>query len=413
MTVCDRLLINAATLNEEGVQLENQAIAIQKGRIAWCGYQEQLPRDYQRHASVIDDCKGQLITPGLIDCHTHLVYAGHRADEFRMRLQGLTYAEISAAGGGILSTVRQTRAASEEALLLESLPRLRALQAQGITTVEIKSGYGLDLANEIKMLKVARRLGELCGMRVKTTFLGAHALPSEYKGQSQAYVDYLCEEMLPAIVELKLADAVDVFCETIGFNLQQTEQIYLKAEALSLPIKCHADQLSGFGASQLAASMGALSCDHLEFLDEASAATMAKHGSVAVLLPGAYYFLGEKKAPPIPLLRQFGVGMAIATDCNPGSSPTTSLLLMLSMACQFFSLTVAEALAGVTSQAAKALGIDQETGTIKTGLAADLVKWQVKDSAMLCYYFGYPQPQETMFAGEWICESANLEENVK
>ena len=398
----ERLLLNATTINAKGEQLEKRAIALAKGRIAWCGAVSDLPSSIQQQAKIVEDCEGQLVTPGLIDCHTHLVYAGNRADEFKKRLEGLGYAEIARAGGGILSTVKHTRAASEEELLLQSLPRIKALAAEGVTTVEIKSGYGLDLETELKMLRVAKRLGELSSLRIRTTFLGAHAVPAEYKNKTQAYVDFLCDDMLPAVAESGLADAVDVFCESIAFSLAQTEQLFSKAKSLSLDIKCHAEQLSNLGASQLAASLGALSCDHLEHLDPAGAAAMAASGTIAVLLPGAYYFLRETTKPPIELLREMGVGIAIATDSNPGSSPTTSLLLMLSMACQFFGLTVPEVLAGVTHQAAKALGLANETGTIAVGLAADLVRWSVNDSASLCYYFGYPLAHKTMVAGEWL-----------
>lgn len=403
---CDRLLTHATTIDGQGNQHINQAIAIANGLITWCGDQQDLPLALQQNAAVVENCQGQLITPGLIDCHTHLVYAGNRAEEFKQRLLGASYAQIAAAGGGILSTVKQTRAVSEEELLEQSLPRLQALKAQGVTTVEIKSGYGLDLDTEIKMLKTARRLGELCGLRVKTTFLGAHAIAPEFKGKTQAYVDYVCQDMLPTVVEQGLADAVDVFCESIAFSVAQTEQIFQAAQQFNLPIKCHAEQLSLFGASRLAASMGALSCDHLEYLDEQGGKLMAQQGTVAVLLPGAYYFLGEKRKPPVSLLRDLGVSMAVATDCNPGSSPTTSLLLMMSMACQFFSLTIAEALAGVTSRAAQALGLGNQIGCIKAGFVADLVKWPVNDSTTLCYYFGCPLVHDTMIAGQW-CDPPN------
>lgn len=402
MFACDKLLLNATTINAQGVQIPNQAIAIKNGKIEWCGLSTELPAQFIERAQSKEDCQGQLITPGLIDCHTHLVYAGNRAAEFKLKLEGVSYAEISKAGGGILSTVHQTRAASEEQLIEQSLPRILAMKSEGVTTVEIKSGYGLDLPNELKMLRVARQIGQLAGLRIKTTFLGAHAIGPEYKGNSQAYVDYLCSEMLPAVKESGLADAVDVFCESIAFSLEQTEQIFLAARALNLPIKCHAEQLSNLGASALAAEFGALSCDHLEFLDERGALAMAKANTVAVLLPGAFYFLREKNKPPVALLRQSGVGMAIATDCNPGSSPTTSLLLMMSMACQFFSMSVPEVLAAVTSQAARALGLDKELGTIAPGQIADLVLWSINDSAALCYYFAYPLPHKTMIAGEWV-----------
>lgn len=400
MFSCDKLLLNVSTVDALGNQLQQQAIAIKEGLIVWCGAESDLPPVF-REAKEIKVCQGQLITPGLIDCHTHLVYAGNRAAEFQLKLAGVSYAEISKAGGGIISTVQQTRAASEDELLQQSLPRILALKNEGVTTVEIKSGYGLDLPTELKMLRVAKRLGEITGLRVKKTFLGAHAVGPEFKGNSQAYVDVLCEEMLPALRDTNLADAVDVFCESIAFSLKQTEQIFLRARALNLPIKCHAEQLSNIGASELAAEFGALSCDHLEFLDEKGANALAKAKTVAVLLPGAYYFLREQHKPPVDLLRQAGVGMAIATDCNPGSSPTASLHLMMSMACQFFFLSVPEVLAAVTSQAARALGLDKEVGHIAPGVAADLVLWSVRDSAELCYYFAYPLTQQTMIAGEW------------
>jgi len=401
MFFCDQLLFNATSIDAHGHQLSKQAIAIKNGVIAWCGSESQLPVQYTE-AKEKEDCRGQLITPGLIDCHTHLVYAGNRSAEFKLKLAGVSYAEIAKAGGGILSTVAQTRAASEEELIVQSLPRILALRDEGVTTVEIKSGYGLDLACELKMLHVARRLGELSGLRVKKTFLGAHAIPPEFKGNSQAYVDSLCNDMLPTLKETGLVDAVDVFCESIAFSLKQTEQIFIAARSLHLPIKCHAEQLSNLGASELAAEFGALSCDHLEFLDAKGAAAMAQANTVAVLLPGAYYFLRQQRKPPIDLLREAGVGMAIATDCNPGSSPTTSLLLMMSMACQFFLLSVTEVLAAVTSQASRALGLDKEIGIIAPGKAADLVLWSMKDSDALCYHFAYPLPHKTMIAGKWM-----------
>ncbi|WP_419419066.1 imidazolonepropionase [Legionella sp. D16C41] len=399
MLTCDRLLTNARILNVDGNITTQQAIAIYKKKIIWCGDETKLPAIT---ATVKENCNDELITPGFIDCHTHLIYAGNRANEFKQRLEGATYSDIARAGGGILSTVRQVRAATEDELIVQSLSRLLAMRAEGVTTVEIKSGYGLDLASEIKMLTVARRLESLSGMRIKTTFLGAHAIPPEFINNSQGYVDYLCQEMLPAIAELGLADAVDVFCETIAFSYKQTEQLFLTAKELKLPIKCHAEQLSNLGASKLAAAMGALSCDHLEYLDEAGAKTMATMGTIAVLLPGAFYFLRALKKPPIALLRQLKVKIAIATDCNPGSSPTTSLLLMMNMACQFFDLTVEEVLQSVTTNAAQALGIAEETGKIQPGLAADLIRWPLKDAAILCYHFGYPLPHATMIAGQWI-----------
>lgn len=402
MHPCDCILIHATTLSPDGLEQKDQAIVISDGHIAWCGSTVDLPAHYASQTSCIEDCQGNVVTPGLVDCHTHLVYAGSRADEFRQRLNGVSYADIARQGGGIVSTVRQTRAASIEELTRQSLPRLLALRAGGVTTVEIKSGYGLDLANEIKMLQVARQLGEITGVRVKTTFLGAHALPPEFQNRSQAYVDYLCEEMLPAAMEQDLVDAVDVFCESIAFSPAETEQIFLKALELGLPVKCHAEQLSNMGASRLAASMGALSCEHLEFLDREGAQAMAVQGTVAVLLPGAYYFLRETQLPPVSLLRELGVAIAIATDCNPGSSPTTSLQLMMSMACRFFGMTVAETLSAVTCHAARALGMQDQIGSILPGLAADLVCWSINDSSALCYHFGYPIMHRTMIAGRWL-----------
>lgn len=398
----DTVLLNVATINAQGQQLLKQAVVIHDGIIHWCGDEHELPAHMLQQAKSREDCNGCLLTPGLIDCHTHLVHGGNRAAEFQLKLEGVSYAEIAKSGGGIISTVRQTRAASEDDLIAQALPRIRALKKEGVTTVEIKSGYGLDLTNELKMLRVARRLGELSGLRVKTTFLGAHAIGPEFKGDSQAYVDYICNEMLPAMSESGLADAVDVFCESIAFSLAQTEQIFTAAQALNLPIKCHAEQLSNLGASALAARFNALSCDHLEFLDETGAHAMAAAQTVAVLLPGAYYFLREQQKPPVALLRQAGVGIAIATDCNPGSSPTASLLLMMSMACQFFALSVAEVLAAVTYQAARALGIEQQVGSIAAGQVADLVLWSVQDSAALCYYFSCPLSHRTMIAGNWV-----------
>ncbi len=403
MKTCDTLLRNASMIDKTGCQISNQSIAIAQGKIVWVGLESHLPEAYLAAPDVvIEDCQGRLVTPGLIDCHTHLVYAGDRADEFKRRLQGESYSDIARLGGGIISTVSKTRQASEDQLMQESLPRLLALCAEGVTTVEIKSGYGLDLVNELKMLRVARRLGQEAGVRVKTTFLGAHAIPPEFKGHTQAYVDYVCTQMLPAVAEEQLADAVDVFCETIAFDLVQTAQIYDVAMSLGLPIKCHAEQLSSFGAARLASSQGALSCDHLEYLTVDGAKAMADRGTVAVLLPGAFYFLREKTPPPVQLLRDYGVGIAIATDCNPGSSPTTSLLLMLNMACQFFAMTVPEVLSAVTYQSARALGLADEIGQIAVGLAADLNLWSIHDSAVLCYYFGQPLPHRTMIDGKWV-----------
>ncbi len=401
-------LLNATIMDHKGIELPNHALLIEDERIAWYGPMTELPRKYQTGDILEEDCCGDLITPGLIDCHTHLVYGGCRANEFNKRLRGTSYAEIAEGGGGILSTVKKTRALSEEKLLEESLPRILAMRKEGVTTIEIKSGYGLDLKNELKMLRVARQLGKIAKVRVKTTFLGAHAIPPEYLGKRQAYIDFLCREVLPKVVDSGYADAVDVFCESIGFSIAEMEQLFRCAKELGLPIKCHAEQLSNMGASALAAECGALSCDHLEFLDEAGAHMMAKSNTVAVLLPGAYYFLQESKKPPIDMLRKAGIAMAIATDCNPGSSPTTSLPLMMNMACVLFGLTVAETWMAVTHHAARALGIAHQTGKIAVGMAADLVQWRLSDSALLCYHFGYPIPHRTMIAGEWIASWENV-----
>lgn len=398
---CDKILRNASIIDALGEQHSHYALVIEKGKIAWCGKEIELPSEYCELASDIEDCNGRLLTPGLIDCHTHLVYAGNRAEEYKLRLQGMSYEEISRRGGGIQSTVSQTRKASEEELYTQSFPRILSLKKQGVSTVEIKSGYGLNLDTELKMLRVARKLGKESGLRVKTTFLGAHATPAEYQGRTQEYVNKICYEMIPAVAESGLADAVDIFCESIGFSLKQTEQVFQAAISYGLPIKCHAEQLSSLGGAALAANYGALSADHLEYLTLDDIDAMAQAGTVAVLLPGAFYFLNETQMPPIRALRDAGVGMAIATDCNPGSSPTTSLLLMMSMACRFFSLTVPEALAAVTFQAAKALGIHHEVGAIKKGMRADLIRWSFADSSMLSYEFGGDFPHETMIAGCW------------
>ncbi|MEQ9198541.1 MAG: imidazolonepropionase, partial [Rhodospirillales bacterium] len=348
---------------------------IEGDRIVWVGVLADVPSDHETQDAT--DLGGRLVTPALIDCHTHLVFAGNRAREFELRLEGASYEEIARAGGGIRSTVANVRAASEDELVARSLPRLRAMQADGATTVEIKSGYGLDTQNEAKMLRAARRLGDMTGMDIRTTFLGAHALPPEYEGRADAYIDLVCNEMLPAIAAEGLADAVDAFCEGIGFTTEQTRRVFEAAKTHGLPVKLHAEQLSDLGGAALAAEYGALSADHLEYLSPDGIRAMAASGTVAVLLPGAYYFLRETKLPPVQALRDAGVPIAIATDCNPGSSPVTSLPLMLNMACTLFRLTPEEALAGVTRNAAKALGVIADRGTIEVGKRAEFAVLEV------------------------------------
>jgi imidazolonepropionase len=330
----------------------------------------------------------------LIECHTHLVYGGDRSNEFAARLRGTTYEEIARAGGGIVSTMRATRAASEDELFLQSLPRAAALAAEGVTTLEIKSGYGLDLDNEVKMLRVARRIGEHTGLTIIKTFLGAHALPPEFSGRQEAYVRHVCEEMLPAVANEQLADAVDVFCERIAFTQQQTRQIFAQALTLGLPLRLHADQLSDGGGGELAADCGALSADHLEHASERSLQRMAEQGVVAGLLPGAFYYLRETKLPPIDRLRALNVPMAVSTDCNPGTSPIASLLTAMNMACVMFRLTAAETLRGVTLNAARALGLGNDRGSLQVGMRADLAIWRLRHPEQLCAEVGVHRPVE-------------------
>lgn len=362
------------------------ALAIRNDRIAWVGRRRDLPPGWR--AGTEHDGGGGWLTPGLIDCHTHLVYAGNRADEFERRLGGMSYEDIAKSGGGIASTVRATRAASEDELAAQGATRLQRLVAEGVTTVEIKSGYGLDTVNELKMLRAARRLAQVCGVEVKTTFLGAHALPPEFAGRPDEYIALVCDEVLPAVADAKLADAVDAFCERIGFTPAQTARVLAAAQARGLPVKLHADQLSDLGGGRIAAEFRSLSADHLEHASAESVRAMARAGTVAVLLPGAFYFLRETRLPPIAGFRQNNVPMAIATDCNPGTSPCTSLLLMLNMACTLFRLTPAEALAGVTRSAALALGIGSEAGRLIPGHRADLALWDIARAADLAYAFG-------------------------
>jgi imidazolonepropionase len=379
--------------------IEKGAIAIKDGRIAWIGPATALPKDGIGQHTAVHDLGGGWITPGLIDCHTHLVYGGNRAHEFELRLNGATYEEIARAGGGIRSTVSATRAAGEDQLAAQSLPRLKALLAEGVTTLEIKSGYGLDLENELKCLRVARRFGETHPVRIATTLLSAHALPPEFADDADGYIDLVCDRIIPAAKQAGLADAVDAFCENIGFTPAQTRRVFEAAQRHGLPVKLHAEQLSNLHGAALAAGFKALSADHLEHLDEAGVQAMAKSGTVAVLLPGAYYILRETKLPPVEALRRHGVGIAISTDCNPGTSPVTSLLLMLSMACTLFRLTPAEALAGVTRQAARALGLIDSVGTLEVGKMADFVVWDIERPAALAYQVGLNPRRQTVFGG--------------
>jgi len=389
---CDRLWTNArlATLaagDRPYGRIDNGAIAARNGRIVYAGPRADLPAGLSPRETI--DCGGRWITPGLIDCHTHLVYAGNRAREFEMRLEGATYAEIAHAGGGILSTVAATRAASEDDLVRSALPRLDALIAEGVTTVEIKSGYGLDLATERRQLAAARRLAQMRPIDVTTTFLGAHALPPEAEGDKAAYIDLVCRELIPAIAAEGLADAVDGFCETIAFSPDEIARVFDAARAAGLPVKLHAEQLSNSGGAILAARYQALSADHLEYLEEPGAAAMADSGTVAVLLPGAYYFIRETQAPPVDLLRRYKVPIAVATDCNPGTSPMSSLLLAMNMAATLFRLTVEECLAGVTREAARALGRLDEVGTLEPGKWCNLAIWDIGDPAELVYHIGF------------------------
>ncbi|NOJ47624.1 imidazolonepropionase [Bradyrhizobium archetypum] len=399
----DRIWLNArlATVREDlpglGV-IEDGLIAARDGRIAFAGSRS----DFRSDADAVEriDCAGRWISPGLVDCHTHLVFGGSRAHEFELRLQGASYEEIARAGGGIVSTVAATRASSEAELVASSLPRLDALIGEGVTTLEIKSGYGLDTETEMRQLSAARALGAKRQVAIKTTFLGAHATPPETGGDKDRYIDLVCREMLPSVARAGLADAVDAFMEGIAFSGEQTARVFRAAKALGLPVKLHADQLSNLGGAALAAEFSALSADHLEHTDDAGAAAMARAGTVAVLLPGAFYFLRETTKPPVELFRAHGVNMALATDCNPGSSPLTSLLLVMNMAATLFRMTVAECLAGVTREGARALGILGETGTLEAGKWCDLAIWDVEWPAELVYRIGFNPLHSRVWRGQ-------------
>ncbi len=376
--------------------IEDGAIAVEGSQIVWVGRQSELPETYSEWQHI--DYGDRLITPALIDAHTHVVFGGNRAVEFEMRLNGATYEEIARAGGGILSTVNGTRAASEDELLQGALPRVDALLAEGVSCIEVKSGYGLDTETELRMLRTARRIAQERPVRVKTSFLGAHATPPEYAGRDDAYIDEVCIPTLRAAHAEGLVGAVDGFCEGIAFDTAQIERVFVVAQELGLPVKLHAEQLSNLGGAKLAAVYGALSADHIEYLDAEGVAAMSAAGTVAVLLPGAFYTLHETQAPPVELLRQQKVPMALATDCNPGSSPLTSLLLTMNMGCTLFRMTPEEALAGVTRVAARALGLE-DTGMIAAGLRADLAIWDVWHPAELSYRIGFNALHKRIFGG--------------
>ncbi len=388
----DALWINANLATMDGDTgygaIEDGAIAVADGQIAWVGPRADLPGAPDTLAREVQDAGGRWVTPGLVDCHTHLVYGGNRSREFALRLDGASYEEIARAGGGIVSTVAATRAADQEILLRDARRRLAALQAEGVTTVEIKSGYGLDAETECRMLRVAGLLQDT-GIRVRRTYLGAHATPPEYKGDAEGYIDQVCDHVLPQVADAGLADAVDGFLERIAFTSAQITRVFEAAHRHGLAVKLHADQLTDGDGAALAAEYRALSADHLEYTSENGVKAMAQAATVAVLLPGAFYTLRETRLPPIDALRRHGVPMAVATDSNPGSAPVTSLLLMLNMACTLFRLTTAEALTGVTRNAAQALGLQDVCGRLAAGLAADFVLWDIDDPAELCYRIGW------------------------
>ncbi len=392
--------LNLCPNGDPSASIADAALAVRDGKIAWLGAARDMPREFD--AWPREDLRGAWVTPSLVDCHTHLVFGGHRADEFALRLAGASYEEIARRGGGIVSTVRATREADDEALIASAAARLEPLLAEGVGAIEIKSGYGLELASERKMLRVARALGRRYPVSVYTTFLGAHALPPEYAGRADAYIDEVCERMLPALADEGLVDAVDVFCERIGFSLAQSERVFEAAQRRGLPVKMHAEQLSLSGGAQLAARYRALSSDHLEFLDEAGVQAMKEAGTVAVLLPGAYYFIRETQLPPIDLLRRHGVPIALATDSNPGTSPATSLLAMLNLGCTLFRMTVPEVLQGVTAHAARALGRSDRHGELAPGREADFVAWSVGTLAELAYWIGRPLAARVVRAGDTV-----------
>ena len=400
MTKWDLLLTDArvATLrtDAEGYgEIEYAAVAIGDGKLAWVGPEAKLPH---RQATESRSLSGRWVTPALIDCHTHLVFAGNRAGEFEQRLEGASYETLSRAGGGILSTVQATRSATDDELLQAAIPRARALRAEGVATVEIKSGYGLDIGNELKMLEVARWVGGATGVDVRATLLAAHTVPPEYAGRPDDYIEMIIDELLPQIAHGRLASAVDAYCESIAFSAPQIARLFRTAGELGLPVKLHADQLSDGGGAELAAHFGALSADHLEYTSETGVKAMAKAGTVAVLLPGAYLTLGETQSPPVAALREHGVPIAIASDCNPGTSPICSLRAAMILASRLFGLTPLECLAGVTREAARALGLMSDRGTLEVGKRADIAIWDIDHPRDLTYWLGTPQLAELLLA---------------
>ncbi|WP_448101839.1 imidazolonepropionase [Luteibacter jiangsuensis] len=402
----DHLLLDVglATLLENGVPygaVEHGAIGWRDGRIAFAGPVAELAGEPHELARHVESLPGTWVTPGLVDCHTHLVFASDRAQEFEQRLEGASYEEIARAGGGIVSSVRATRAASEDELLRQSLPRAKALLADGVTTLEIKSGYGLEPDAERRMLRAARRIGEELGIDVRTSFLGLHALPPEYAGRRNDYVSLVCDIMLPSLAAEELVDAVDAFCEGIGFTAEETERLFKKAAALGLPVKLHAEQLSDLGGAALVARYGGLSADHLEWTGDDGVRAMAEAGTVAVLLPGAYYALRDTRPPPVDAFRRHNVAMAVATDLNPGTSPLLSLRLAMGMACTLFRLTPEEALRGATVNAARALGLD-DRGTLAAGQRADLAVWNIRHLPELCYWIGGNLLRESWVGGDRV-----------
>ncbi len=389
--------LHAATMTGgDGDLIEDAAIAIRDGAIRWIGPRAALPEDAPQEKRSLG---GRWVTPALIDCHTHLVFAGDRSGEFEQRLEGASYEEIARAGGGILSTVHATRAASADELYAAALPRVQALAAEGVATIEIKSGYGLNIESELKMLSVARQLGEATPVTIRTTLLAAHTVPPEYQDDPDAYVDLVCNELLPEVAAGRLADAVDAYCESIAFSPAQIRRIFARADEMGLPVKLHADQLSDGGGASLAAEFGALSADHLEYTSLDGVRAMARAGSVAVLLPGAFLTLGETQLPPLGAMREHAVPVAIATDCNPGTSPICSLRVAMMLASRVFGMTPAECLAGVTREAARALGLD-DRGTLESGKRADLAVWDVGHPRELAYWFGTPQLAELIVRGQ-------------